>query len=246
MNTATHQATSAAGPATVAIERTRVWDLPTRIFHWSLALSFAAAWLSADSERWRDLHVMFGYTFVGLIAFRMLWGVIGSRYARFASFAFGPRRVLGYLRSLLTGAPEHHLGHNPAGALAIFAMLALGVAVAATGFASYQEVGGEWLEELHEGAAEAMLALVLVHVAGVLVSSLLHGENLARAMVTGWKSGRPADGIRSVRPVAAVLLSTALIGLWGAWQTGVADAWLPGATVSAGPAGHGGADDDDD
>lgn len=197
----------------------RVWDLPTRVFHWSLAASFAGAWLTAESERWRDIHVALGYTLAGLIAFRMVWGVVGSRYARFSGFVFPPSRVVGYLKSLLTGTPEHHLGHNPAGALAIFGLLLLGVVVAASGYANYQELGGEWLEELHEGAANAMLGLVFIHLAGVVVSSFLHRENLVRSMITGWKQGRSGDGIPHVHALLGVALLAAVLGFWAFAQS---------------------------
>ena len=102
-----------------------VWDLPTRAFHWLLAINFVGAFVTGDSERWRDLHVMFGYTMLMLVGFRIAWGFAGTRYARFGSFAFGPGRVASYLRSLLRSRPEHHVGHNPAGSWAIWSLLAL-------------------------------------------------------------------------------------------------------------------------
>jgi len=176
-----------------------VWDLPTRAFHWLLALSFVGAFATADSERLRDVHVFLGYTMLGLVAFRLVWGLLGPRYARFSSFAFGPRAVAAYLRSLLTRSPQHHLGHNPAGSWAIYALLGLTLLAGATGYATYNELGGHWTEELHEAAANTLLAVVLVHVAGVLVSSLIHRENLARAMLTGYKSGDPAHAHPSGR-----------------------------------------------
>ncbi|MCB1955707.1 MAG: cytochrome b/b6 domain-containing protein [Rhodocyclaceae bacterium] len=224
----------------------RVWDLPTRIFHWSFALSFAGAWLTAESERWINVHMMLGYTFAALIAFRLVWGVVGSRHARFASFLFSPAAVVRYLKSLLTLRPEHHVGHNPAGALAIFLLLGLGAVIALTGIPMGQEMGGEWLEELHEGAASVMLAVVAVHVAGVIVSSVLHRENLARAMVTGWKRGHADEGIRGFRSIAGVLLLVAIVGAWGAWQAGLAPDWLPGAGVQAMDGQFGGHDEDRD
>src|SRR5512139_2829983 len=103
-----------------------VWDLPTRVFHWLLALSFAGAYVTAESERWRLVHVTLGYTLGGLLVFRLLWGLMGTRHARFASFVRGPAAVLRYLRSLVSGHPEYYTGHNPAGALAIVALLVLG------------------------------------------------------------------------------------------------------------------------
>lgn len=197
-------------------KRILVWDLPTRLFHWLLAASFAGAWLTSESERWRDVHVTLGYTFAGLIAFRVLWGFIGSRYARFSSFVSGSGPVLRYLGSLLILRPERHVGHNPAGGWAVLALLGLGLATALTGYATYSDIGGHWLEELHEGAAGAMLALVFVHVGAVLLSSLLHRENLVRAMWSGYKHGSPEEAIRRKRWVAAGALVALVAGIWTA------------------------------
>ncbi len=200
--------------------RVLVWDLPTRVFHWLLALSFVGAFATADSERLRDVHVILGYTMLGLVAFRLLWGVIGTRYARFRSFAFGPRSVIAYLKSLFTRDPQHHTGHNPAGSWAILALLALTVLAGATGYATYNDIGGGWLEDMHEATASALLAVVLVHVAGVLVSSFLHRENLVRSMVSGYKAGKPTGGIRHKHRIVGVLMLLAVVGFWIAGPDG--------------------------
>jgi len=110
-----------------------VWDVPVRVFHWLMVLTFAGAYLTAESERWRLAHVTLGYTMGGLVAFRLVWGLIGSRHARFASFVKGPAAVVRYVRSMWGPRPEHHVGHNPAGALAIVLLLAMAVAVTASG-----------------------------------------------------------------------------------------------------------------
>ena len=191
-----------------------VWDLPVRVFHWLLALSFAGAYVTAESERWRLVHVTLGYTVGGLIVFRLLWGLIGTRHARFATFVRGPAAVLRYLRSLLSAQPEHHVGHNPAGALAILALLGLGALLVLTGWSTYNEVGGDWLEELHEGVANTMLAVVLVHIGAVLLASRLHHENLVRAMITGRKQGAPAQGVRRAWRVLGALLLAAVLAFW--------------------------------
>ena len=161
-----------------------------------MVASFAGAWLTAESERWRLVHVTLGYTVAGLVVFRILWGLVGTRHARFSSFVQGPGAVARYLGSLLRGRPEHHAGHNPAGALAIVALLGLALAVVASGWATYNELFGGWLEEAHEALATGMLAVVGVHVAGVLLGSWLHRENLIGAMITGRKPVRPDEGIR--------------------------------------------------
>ncbi|MEW6131583.1 MAG: cytochrome b/b6 domain-containing protein [Pseudomonadota bacterium] len=205
-----------------------IWDLPTRWFHWLLAASFAGAWLTSESERYGDLHVMLGYTMLGLIAFRLVWGFAGTRYARFRDFAYAPGKVVQYLKSLSSGRPEHYLGHNPAGAVAIFLLLALGIVTGVSGWLTYNEIGGEWWEEGHELFANAMLVVVGVHIAGVLVSSFLHRENLARAMVTGCKQGEPGDAIDRKRGGAALLLVVAVAGFWGLWFNGNPDALVTG------------------
>jgi cytochrome b len=176
--------------------RILVWDLPVRVFHWLMVLCFAGAYLTSEGERWKSVHTTLGYTMAGLIVFRLVWGFIGSRYARFSDFVRGPAAVANYLRSLLQGKPQHFLGHNPAGALAILALLTLGAVTAATGWFALQETGGEMWEEVHESFANVMLAVVLVHVAAVIASSRLHHENLVASMFSGEKAGRPEQGLR--------------------------------------------------
>jgi cytochrome b len=207
--------TPSASPA----ERILVWDLPTRMFHWLLAACFAGAWLTAESESWRLVHVTLGYTVAALVAFRLAWGFAGSRYARFAEFVKGPSAVLDYLKGMLRRQPARFVGHNPAGAIAILALLLLGGFVTLTGYASYTEIGGHALEEVHEVLANTMLAVVLVHIAGVIVGSLMHRENLVRAMITGRKQGSRSEGIGSKRPLSALVLLALLAGLWWVqWQ----------------------------
>lgn len=190
-----------------------VWDLPLRVFHWLLAGSFVGAFLTAESERWRDVHAVLGYTALAMVAFRVLWGVFGTRYARFGALPLAPRRALAYLRSLVSARPEHHVGHNPAGSLAIYALLILAAATALTGLAAFAD-GGKWLGELHEGVANAMLAVVVVHIAGIVVGSLAHRENLAAGMLTGRKRGAPGAGISQSRRFVAVALVGLVVGFW--------------------------------
>lgn len=195
-------------------DRILVWDLPLRIFHWVLAASFAGAFLTAESERLRDLHLLLGYTFAGAIAFRLLWGFVGTRHARFSSLRFGPAAIARYLRSLLAGRPERHVGHGPIAVLMIPLLLGLGLVVAGSGWATYTEFGGEWMEEVHEAASMVMLGAVVAHVLGVVVVSLLQRENLVLPLLSGRKAGAPGAGVRSSRPLVALLLLAALAALW--------------------------------
>lgn len=194
--------------------RVLVWDLPVRAFHWLLALSFAGAYLLSDTERLRDIHVMFGYTALGLVVFRVFWGFAGSRYARFRSFLHSPRETLDYLRSLPTGAARRYLGHNPAGSLAIWAIISLALMVGVSGWATYNDLGGEDVGELHEFLSNAWLAVVAIHIAGVLASSLMHRENLPASMVTGCKAASPGAGITGSARAAGVLVVVAVLAFW--------------------------------
>jgi len=178
----------------------KVWDPLVRIFHWSLAIAFTLAYASGDE--WMDLHLLAGYAAGGLIAFRLLWGVIGSRHARFSDFVRRPSAILAYLKQVVTLKAPRHLGHNPAGGAMIVLLLVSLTGTVIGGMALYAVAdnagplaglvpgGGYWediYEELHELFANLTLILVIGHLAGVLVSSLLHRENLVRAMITGRK-----------------------------------------------------------
>lgn len=194
-----------------------VWDVPTRTFHWLFALSFVGAYLTAESERWRLLHVTLGYTMAGLVVFRLVWGLMGTRYARFTNFVRGPRAVGSYLESLIHNQPEHYMGHNPAGALAIVAMLGLASSVAVTGLGAYNDISGEWLAILHAWLADMMLLLVGIHIAGVVVASWLHREPLVVAMLTGRKPGQANDGIASNWWSVGGLILVYVLTFW-CWQ----------------------------
>ena len=192
----------------------RVWDAPTRVFHWLLVLSFAGAYLTSESERWSLVHITLGYTLGGLITFRLIWGFVGTRYARFTSFVKGPSEVLQYAKSMATLKPKHFVGHNPLGAVAIVLLIVSGIAIVVTGYAAFNEIGEEWVAELHEVASHIMLILVGIHIVGVIAASWLHKENLARAMVNGFKQGKAADGISRVWVSVAVVLVAAVLGFW--------------------------------
>jgi len=216
----------------------RVWDPLVRLFHWTLVASFAVAYFTGEEESL--VHVYAGYIIIGLLAFRVLWGFIGTRHARFGDFLYSPRRTVAYLKGLLGGRPEHYTGHNPAGGWMIIALLVslaltsysglkvygleghgplagggadIGLIAPAyaeddddddeheaherraslSGYAGHEEAEGdeegeEFWEELHEFFANLTVLLIVLHVAGVIVASRLHGENLVRAMITGRKN----------------------------------------------------------
>jgi cytochrome b len=198
-------------------KRILVWDAPTRVFHWLQALSFTAAYLTAYSERLRNYHVALGYILLGLLAFRLLWGVVGTRYARFSSFLFTPRQTIRYVLMMAKHRPLRYLGHNPAGSVSVWLLLGLGIAVSVTGVMALQDDAGDLVVDLHALATNAMLAVVTLHLVGVLTSSVLHHENLVRAMLTGFKSTEGAGGIRRAHNWVGIAIICAVVAFWFAY-----------------------------
>jgi cytochrome b len=179
----------------------KAWDPLVRVFHWSLVFFFLLAFASEDD--WMNLHLWAGYAVSMLIGFRLLWGLIGTRNARFLTFVKSPAVVKQHLRDMLSLKPPHYLGHNPVAAVMVVALLISIILVAFSGMVLIASEGqgplagtlfaalnGEAMEEIHEFFANFTLLLVFAHVAGVVVSSLLEGENLVRAMITGRKKTR--------------------------------------------------------
>lgn len=169
-------------PATV-----KVWDPFVRVFHWSLVALFVFAFLTGDE--WQGPHELAGYVVAALVAARILWGLIGSRHARFSTFVRSPVEVARFIGATARFSAPRYLGHNPAGAAMILALLAAIGVIATTGYMMTTDAywGVEWVEELHETAAWATLGLIVLHVAGVAIASIEHRENLVRAMFTGRK-----------------------------------------------------------
>ncbi len=163
-------------------QRVRVWDPFVRLFHWTLAAAVLIAFVTEDELQ--GLHTLAGYTVIGLIAARLLWGLIGPRHARWWDFVRGPRAVLDYVRESLRGTAPRYLGHNPAGGAMIVALL---VGLTATTLTGISTLDNEGLKDLHEFFAYATLCLVPLHLLGVAVGSLRHRENLVRAMIDGYK-----------------------------------------------------------
>lgn len=164
-----------------------VWDPLVRIFHWSLVIAFFSAYLLGDDGG--QLHQVFGYTVIGLVAFRLIWGLIGSRHARFASFIPSYSKLLAYTKDVLAHREARYLGHNPAGAAMIVVLLVSLAGTGATGWMLTTDAfwGNDAVAEVHELLANSTLFLIGLHVAGVIFSSLRHRENLVRAMFSGRK-----------------------------------------------------------
>lgn len=166
---------------------TRVWDAFVRVFHWSLVASFALAWISGDD--WKSLHLWSGYAAAALIAMRLVWGLVGTHYARFSQFVRPPLVVASYLRDVATGREARYLGHNPAGGTMIVTLLATLTGLCLSGWLLTTDAfwGSALMEGIHETLANFALLLVGLHIAGVVWTSIRHHENLLFGMVSGKK-----------------------------------------------------------
>jgi cytochrome b len=176
-------------------ESIRVWDPLVRIFHWSLVGFFTFSWITGGE--WDDPHEISGYIIAGLLTFRLIWGLVGSHYARFRHFVHHPRVVVDYLGDIVAKRERRHIGHNPAGgAMVVMLMIAL-AATAFTGWLQTTDMfwGVEWMQETHGFLADGVMVLVVAHLAGVFVASRRHGENLPRAMITGKKRAPSGDDL---------------------------------------------------
>ena len=174
---------------------TRVWDPIVRIFHWSLVLSFGVAWFTSESRD--DIHYWAGYCAAALIVMRLLWGTLGTPYARFSQFVRGPKIVARYLIAILRGCEARYVGHNPVGGAMVLTLMAVLTATALTGWMMTTDAyfGEDWVQTAHSLSAHGVLVLVFIHLGGVALASFRHRENLVAAMITGRKRKAEAEDV---------------------------------------------------
>jgi len=206
-------------PNETSLRNTLIWDFPTRIFHWVLVIAFTAAWVTSENDRFLFHHVFAGYLLIGLLIFRLIWGMFGSRYARFRSFAYDWPSSTAYIKALITGNAARYIGHNPAGSYAIFAILVMILFVTVTGilvlggeeghgplkgFVSYEL--GIQAKEFHEISVNLMLVLIFIHICGVVIESLYHKENLIWSMISGRKATPSSEKDVALYALIAVIM----------------------------------------
>lgn len=224
-------------------QRIRLWDLPTRIFHWSLAALVIAAFISGlIGGKAIDLHGRIGLAILGLLAFRIVWGVAGSTYARFAQFAPTPSRIVACLRG-----QWHGIGHNPLGALSVFALLALLGVQTLSGLMANDDIAfsgplyplidkalSDQLSSLHRQLSNLLMALVVLHIAAIGFYAHVKKDNLIKPMLTGWKEDAPATA-RSASGGSRMALAAALLIALAAVYGG-SGIWIPSPPPQAVPA----------
>ena len=188
------------------MNRILVWDLPTRLFHWlftgTVVAALGVALIADEESSVFQLHMLLGLIAGFMVLLRLVWGLVGSRYARFGSFVFGPKALLDYLLGTFRPTGEPHIGHNPGSAYAIYAMLPLSLGLALSGL---MMSSWEALEELHEVMAYALLVAAGAHSVGIVLHTIRRRENIARSMIDGKKSGEAAQAIRSSHAIAGVV-----------------------------------------
>ena len=202
-------------------ETTQVWDIAIRFFHWSLVFFFLLTYITG--EELETVHAYAGYVIIALLVFRVLYGFIGTKHARFSDFIYPPQEIISYLMSMFEGSPKRYLGHNPAGGAMVILLLVFLSLSSWSGLKAYEAEGkgllvsaeislvslasvdgwyesdderehhsrgekDEFWEEVHEVLVNFTLLLVFLHLVGVFISSVLHGENLPRTMITGRKT----------------------------------------------------------
>lgn len=173
-----------------------VWDFPVRVFHWLLAISFAGAWLTSEGEAQQMIHYAFGYSACALVLFRIVWGIVGTRYARFTEFVKGPAETMHHIQSLFRLHPAFGLGHNPVGALVMISLMILILLIGLTGYWSVKDFLGEYMTGAHEAISNLALGFVAIHIIAAVIMSFLQKENLVKSMIVGTKQGFPEQAIR--------------------------------------------------
>lgn len=214
--------------------RTLIWDLPIRLFHWLFAAGFIAAAVIALGLGEHNLlfpyHGIIGLVLGLMVVLRLVWGIIGTRHARFGSLVHGPGAVIGYFKGVATGRAERYAGHNPGSAYATIAMLAVMLGIAVTGVMLGR--GNKGVKDVHEVLVYALIGLIGAHVLGLILHTLRHRENIGSSMVHGRKNTDESAGIRSARPLAAAVF----LVITGAWAAALLRAYNPAAQTTTIPA----------
>ena len=194
-------------------KRMLVWDSPLYVSHWILALCFVGAILTQEGEQFRLVHVTLGYTMLGIVAFRVIWGLVGSKYARFSTIKPRFLKVRENIKAILSGEREALIGLNAIGFLAAYVLMFLVLIVSATGYLTFNEIGPEIISELHELLGNTLIAVVVVHVGSILFNAFYHylqknSSTVVNRVSTIAVSARPYKWV-------SVIILLIMIYFWG-------------------------------
>lgn len=200
------------------MRRILVWDFPVRFFHWILAISFVIAFaianFTSDHSPVFAIHMLLGGMMAFMVLLRLVWGFIGTKWARFSTFEVNPKELGAYIKGAFTSGEKSYTGHNPGSSLAAIIMFVLILGLATTGI-MMSNGGGEAVEELHELLAWTMIFVVGIHLLGIAWFTVRNRENIAKSMIDGRKVGDPAGEIPTAR-VGYGVVFLLLVGLWTA------------------------------
>lgn len=197
-----------------------LWDLPTRLFHWSLVISFAFLFYSGETGEWMEWHMNVGIFVLALVLFRLVWGFVGSQTARFSSFMrLHPQTIVDYMKTLPKRDHQQYAGHNPLGGLVVLLMLVLLFIQAVSGlfnsddilaegplYAMVSEAFSDMMGGLHETVFELLLLIVVLHIAAIIFYRLYKGINLVKPMIIGWINWRE-------KPAPSLFFKSAWFGI---------------------------------
>ncbi len=227
------------------MSKVRIWDLPTRVFHWSFATACIVAWVTGNDARYTDIHLYAGYLAFALLLFRLVWGFVGGRYARFAQFITGPGKLIEHLRHIVDRNHDHGRGHNPAGAVAVVLLLGLVLALCVTGLivlggeegfgplaGLFTIEQGDAVHQWHKVFAWIGLTVVLVHLSGVVLMGWLQRESLVVGMVTGDMEGglaeaEPNNATRVSQVMGALMVVYSVVWFFPYLLSSEEDPYLP-------------------
>ena len=190
-----------------------VWDSPIFFTHWLLAFCFVGAIVTQESEKFRLVHVTLGYTMLGIVGFRLIWGFIGSKYARFTTIKPRFLRVRENIQAILSGNKEFSIGLNAIGFVAAYLLMGLVLLVSASGYLVFNEIGPELISEIHELVGNLLITVVVVHVGSIVLNAIYQRLQKANAEVAT-KIGVLAQRVRPYKWVSIIILLIVLY-FWG-------------------------------
>lgn len=197
-------------------KKIQAYDLPTRIFHWAFAglfiIAFAIAKIMDDDSSLYSYHMLAGIFMSFLVFLRIIWGLLGSRYARFSSFRLSPTELINYFKSILSSKSKRYLGHNPASSYAAIIMFIFTIGLAVTGILMSKGINKHFFEEVHELCANGFMVMVIFHVVGVLYHQVKHQDGMIFSMLNGKKEEVEHSGpIETNHNIVSIILITLMI-----------------------------------
>lgn len=200
------------------MKKIKIYDLPTRIFHWLFAVLFISSYFIAetidDDSVLYSYHMLLGMVMMAVVILRIIWGFCGSPYARFSSFELNPRALFNYFSSMLGTKTRRYVGHNPASSWAALAMMFFGIGLGVTGILMSKKVSKDFFEDIHELMADGFLITVIAHIAGILFHQFKHRDRIGMSMISGEKVKVDEEAQATKSHYGAAFIFTVTVGIF--------------------------------